>query len=383
MRRGFTLIELLAVIVILAIIALIAVPIVINIIDDSKNSSDEQSVELYLDTVQKIVTKKQLSNSNFNPDKCIIKNNGDLDCYEGNNKIETLQVEVKGQTPEKGIIELKENKYIYKNILLNGKYYYERGVLVSDLDNNNEISIGDKYTYKVNDTDKFYFYVLSFNEDNTINLIMDRNICNDGTVDYTNNPDNNYCRYAWSSSHLNKIGPDIAMINLYKGTKMWTNVPNMNLEYNDTEDNLNSGYSVNSESGYTGVIITDGVGYITNKDGTIQTSIIGEDKLPIKARLPKYSEVTSTEAKCHFCNSTLDFGTCSSWLVNGLQRKESYYPNNEHIIGIIGYWLLNSHPYYFGDVFHIDSSGCVSYNSANSTYYGIRPVITVSKSDLE
>ena len=57
MRRGFTLIELLAVIVILAIIALIAVPIVINIINDSKNSSDKQSVELYKDTVEKMITK--------------------------------------------------------------------------------------------------------------------------------------------------------------------------------------------------------------------------------------------------------------------------------------------------------------------------------------
>ena len=53
-RKGFTLIELLAVIVILAIIALIAVPIVINIISDFKKSSDEQTVELYLDTVKRI-----------------------------------------------------------------------------------------------------------------------------------------------------------------------------------------------------------------------------------------------------------------------------------------------------------------------------------------
>ena len=44
MRRGFTLIELLAVIVILAIIALIAVPIVIHIIDDSKKSSEKESI---------------------------------------------------------------------------------------------------------------------------------------------------------------------------------------------------------------------------------------------------------------------------------------------------------------------------------------------------
>ena len=38
-KKGFTLIELLAVIVILAIIALIAVPIVLGIIDNTKESS--------------------------------------------------------------------------------------------------------------------------------------------------------------------------------------------------------------------------------------------------------------------------------------------------------------------------------------------------------
>jgi prepilin-type N-terminal cleavage/methylation domain-containing protein len=50
--KGFTLIELLAVIVILAIIALIAVPIVLNIIDDSKESSLLRSAEFYLDAVE-------------------------------------------------------------------------------------------------------------------------------------------------------------------------------------------------------------------------------------------------------------------------------------------------------------------------------------------
>ena len=58
MKNAFTLIELLAVIVILAIIALIAVPIVIHIINDSKTSSEEQSVELYIDTVKKAIARK-------------------------------------------------------------------------------------------------------------------------------------------------------------------------------------------------------------------------------------------------------------------------------------------------------------------------------------
>ena len=46
-KNGFTLIELLAVIVILAIIALIAVPIVLHIIEDSKKSSQEESIKMW------------------------------------------------------------------------------------------------------------------------------------------------------------------------------------------------------------------------------------------------------------------------------------------------------------------------------------------------
>ena len=47
-KKGFTLIELLAVIVILAIIALIATPIVLNVIDNTKEESGLRSAEFYL-----------------------------------------------------------------------------------------------------------------------------------------------------------------------------------------------------------------------------------------------------------------------------------------------------------------------------------------------
>lgn len=51
-NKGFTLIELLAVIVILAIIALIATPIVLGIIEDSRNSAKLNSAQFILDGVQ-------------------------------------------------------------------------------------------------------------------------------------------------------------------------------------------------------------------------------------------------------------------------------------------------------------------------------------------
>ena len=59
MKKGFTLIELLAVIVILAIIALIATPIILGIINDAREESNERSVELYASAVRNAVASYQ------------------------------------------------------------------------------------------------------------------------------------------------------------------------------------------------------------------------------------------------------------------------------------------------------------------------------------
>ena len=51
-KKGFTLIELLAVIIILAIVAIIATPIILNVIEESKESANLRSVEGYADAVK-------------------------------------------------------------------------------------------------------------------------------------------------------------------------------------------------------------------------------------------------------------------------------------------------------------------------------------------
>ena len=104
MKKGFTLIELLAVIVILAIIALIATPMILNIINDSKNESEKVSKELYLDAVIQAIAKENLNNE-FNPSICTIESDGNLLCIQ-NSKIENLRVEVNGTRPCGGAIAL-------------------------------------------------------------------------------------------------------------------------------------------------------------------------------------------------------------------------------------------------------------------------------------
>ena len=368
MKRGFTLIELLAVIVILAIIALIAVPIVVNIINDSKTSSDEQSLELYLDTVEKTITKKQLSNPNFNPDKCKILSNGDLQCYKGQEDLGILKIEMKGAMPEKGTILMNNNKYIFKNIKYNNNKYYSVATLLNDIDDNNKVSIGDKYKYKVNDTDEFDFYVLSFNNNDTVNLIMNRNICEDGTTNYTET--NSYCKSAWNVlGNHNKYGPITVMKYLYESTKKWIAVPDMIMNYRDD-------YEYRSGTGYTNIITNQ---KITTVEKKLDSVILGTAEEPLKARLPLYNEVYSQ----------IDMDNLlPTWLVENLADTPSWcsdkcklkYANTIKQSNIYSYWLLSPDPrnsinpqicYYSGDI------------TSYSFDAGIRPVITVPIEDLE
>ena len=224
---------------------------------------------------------------------------------------------------------------------------------------------------------------------------MDRNICRDGTVDYANDQDSNYCRYAWESTDTNENGPITAMTALGNGTRNWNNVPNINLNYDDITDSTSSGYTGSTTYGYKGITITDGVGYITKKDGTTQTSIALTDNMPIKARLPKLKELI--DAGCPIYNSDADFGTCLVWLmVNltysdvssfaGSEYKDKYSMNNNseaYQHKIYGYWLLSTVPEFSDSGRATSASGIVDWAGVVNYYDdGVRAVITVSLSDL-
>ena len=110
--KGFTLIELLAVIVILAVIALIATPIVLSIINDTKESAVIRSAEFYVDAVQnKIMQENMKLGGKLNPKECIVGSVGNVTC-DGT----ALEVEVEGQKPNGGNISF--DKGIVTNITL-------------------------------------------------------------------------------------------------------------------------------------------------------------------------------------------------------------------------------------------------------------------------
>ena len=100
MKKGFTLIELLAVIVILAIIVLIATPIVLNIINDTKESATLRSADFYIETLQNEIALENMKlGGTLNPKECIIDVNGNAIC-DG----VLLEIEVDGEKPTSGSI---------------------------------------------------------------------------------------------------------------------------------------------------------------------------------------------------------------------------------------------------------------------------------------
>ena len=385
-NNGFTLIELLATITVLSIILLITFASIGSVIRNSKKSLHDSQITQVERAAEYYNNKEGLKDY----DICI--NVSDL-VEKGYIKQDEV-IDPKGEEELDGSVIISYNGKKYSYEYQEKVCYYTYIKLLEDAAPTG-LSEGDKYEYQVNDTDTFKFYVLSI-EDNTVNLIMDRNIC--GYLDSANTDNGKEateerpCLIAWYDdgdnpvnydNDTNEFGPVTAMEGLYNATKNWTNVPDMNLEYSD------EGHIANSSYGY-GKIETTATGIkITKKDGTTEVTRSGnltpvipyETNKPLKARLPKLEEVynTDTNDTTHCHNSS---GSCPVWLTNGLEEYSSYYTNNDHISGISGYWTLSS---------NLDNSvraRCVDYigygndssDTSNASYSGLRAVITVPMS---
>ena len=126
MKKGFTLVELLAVIVILAIISLIAVPVVLNIIEDSKKNTTLNSAEFYLDAVElsivKSIQKGQKIETGFynimsDGNICLEEYKFENEAYvcldnDENDENNILVVEIKGDVPTSGVIAIEKGNIV-------------------------------------------------------------------------------------------------------------------------------------------------------------------------------------------------------------------------------------------------------------------------------
>ena len=96
--KGFTLIELLAIIVILAVIAVITVPIILNIIENSKKGAVTDSAYGYKDALQKY-------------NMTLLTKNSESEVLKGSytvTELKNLGLEISGQEPSDGVVLLDE-----------------------------------------------------------------------------------------------------------------------------------------------------------------------------------------------------------------------------------------------------------------------------------
>ena len=130
-NKGFTLIELLAVIIILAIIALIAVPQVMKILNQSKKSAFENSVNGLFKSSDNYISNFMLKNdgsipSEFefecNKDGCKLTNESKTK-LNGYNLDGLEDLAFKGKSPKSGTIKVSENgKTIYADSITDGTW---------------------------------------------------------------------------------------------------------------------------------------------------------------------------------------------------------------------------------------------------------------------
>ena len=109
-KKGFTLIELLAIIVILAIIAVITVPIILNIIEESKKGAAKDSAYGYKDSINKYYTQQLLNNQNLKLNDTYTVTNGTLSGGDfGDSNVTSFPVQVSGTVPSSGELTYKNN----------------------------------------------------------------------------------------------------------------------------------------------------------------------------------------------------------------------------------------------------------------------------------
>ena len=357
-NRGFTLIELLAVIVILAIIALIAVPIIMNIINKANESAFKDTAygvisagELYfaeqqlepngmledvtfnlpdttktlqlkgeVPTGQILITKEgKVAIAVYNNRYCVTKglDDNDVEVTEDveNCKLPSVEEEPEGNTPDGG--DQGGNTTQTGSVSSLATTSTEVPEKPACLTDGTTCTSGTPVAIQVNSTEVYNFYVIDETE-NEIILMMDRNIYASGN---TTEPD---VQWYYDSLTTSK-GPITALRALKTRTSGWTNIPEREYVYSD--DSGKNYYSGLSET--------------------------------MRARMLTYTEAKKLKG---------DNEVLPEWTITNLKKTGDANTS--------GYWLSSASS---GDyAHHITYDGEIAPTSV-SNYYGLRPVITLTK----
>ena len=329
-NKGFTLVELLAVIVILALIALIATPIILNVINDAKKQAAKDSAYGYMDAVEKYIVSSELE------DKSI---------QDGRYSVEELnkKISVKGSTPDNGNIEIKNSSVKSYDIGIDG-YVVSNGK-VDKVSTTKKIENGTAVYYNPVYGEKCTGYTEANSTTGTNSGCMKWYVFNDKEGNATVNvilDHNTTANVAWNSTGNNSEMKEVKKA-LENDTKDWKNTAR-----------LITANEVAKITGYTswGTNITGYPWFCfdTNQQDDTNDCAKAQGK-------SKYAWLFDYTKECtsYGCNVS-DSSTWGYW-------TSTQYVNSIHV------WF-------------VARNGRLDVNSASSTGHGVRPVITISKSNI-
>ena len=395
-KNGFTLIELLAIIVILAIIAVITVPIILNIIDNANTGAVKDSAYGYKDAINKFYVSKLSQDKDFQFDDKV---------YTAS-QLKTEGVSVSGKEPGgNSWVQIQNNEVVngclqfdeYKVDITNGQLgnvskgecedvaaSYRSYVAAKDTDTH----MGTVYmnpadstvecnaittALNVNDNGTptgiyqgcMKFYIYDDNGDGTVDMILDHNIS--GNV-------------PWNSSGISGGMNEVATV-LGELTSGWIGNPrliradevahivgadrNDTIRWDKTKFYDDDGYNYPDEVSW---FYLDGSGKNYSSGNGWHRQVLNSDS---KSRYAWLFDYTSNCANygCNFPDD-YEYNPVSGGSFTGNKLIKGYYTSDVIDGGL-------AHP---NNVWRV--AALVGPGSANTNYYGIRPVITVSKTTL-
>lgn len=390
-QKGFTLVEILGVVIILALISMMFIPRILSRINNQKDKVSEVTQTLikntteqylrdyvvkyplidgnvYCITLQELVDKERLTEPIF-------------DVKTGNNLPLTTTMRV----------EIKNQKYVYEfdsktceitkppTIYANGQRVYfdvDRGTgcTMEEYASSYDSTVGDFLNSKtgyngLNGVEKqnscLLFYAFNDGGGETLNLLLDHNVMD----------------MYWSNGNSIINGPTMLKGDLKSKTSLWngTIIPK---DYNLIQNNIN----------YT-------IAYETDPDGPYKARLITAQEIAkiigadIKAGL-LFDERTTTYANNIYFDSLS--GTASSTCQSGNTTKCNYgwlydrtssncknYGCYNNVSGGTSYWTATSVLDYSIYAWKVQYDGGLGIDTVSGGYYGIRPVIEVSKFNIE
>ena len=345
-KKGFTLVELLAVIVILAIIALIATPIILNVINDAKKEAAKDSFYGYMDAIEKAIIVNDIDEEEGFPTP---DPNGCYNLKELNKKVNIKGTKPKiadaakvclkeGTTTRLTGVEIDEFTFAYDGKELtqtkNGTTEDTKNYKVYT--NGTEIyynpGTGKKCTTAVSTpgTNSGCMKWYAFNDDDkssTVNVILDHNTT--AMVEYNSAGDNSEMKEA--------------KIALETDTKNWKSDLNPRL------------------------IEANEIAKITGHP-TFDASKTGQSWFYFDSNNQTQKANPSNKSKYAWLFDYTD--ECTSF---GCNKADS---------STWGYWTSTPNKDDSISAWRVNSDGSLDYSNVTNTVNGIRPVITISKSNI-